>query len=659
MGGVRFAVVVCALLALVGCGSGKQVHPSAVRPDAICRDGFDACARPDAVWQPLSLRATLEKQVPRGGANLEAPVTLRATLGADALGGMLRVQGGPNTKRAGVMLDHGLASASDRRALEPLWLDVPFGARSVLVEVARAPAADFWPFELHTGPAAVLAADTTKRVVAPVAVACWALVIAMLQALAAVERRNRTGALLVAGTAATFAVRIFVMQRAWTDWWSLSSVQLGHALEYASLPIAVALVAAFYQWVSGVDFETRTSRGFHALAVVLAVTCFFVRMGGAADIAFLRVLQVFVLASAVRIVFFVRLALANAHATERPLIVVGVGALVVSGIADIVVSQTTNDFFLGIGFVSCGFIVETICQALIVAQRSSRAHDRVDELAAELEGKNAKLEDANRVLEAELGERRRLQGELESATQQLTQAENMATLGMLMAGIAHDIRNPLNYVQNAVSQLEDATPDLLADDAVARRRGLEAVTTATRWVKQGASTMDAISLAMRNQARGGGADFEVVGLRDVTSEALLLCASRTRVCSIDVKVPESSVYADPTGLGQLVMNLVSNAADALSEARERDRSAPMKILVRGSVTERDAKLEVHDSGPGIPESLREKILEPFFSTKPRGQGTGLGLAIVQRVVRQHRGTLEIGRSAELGGARFTFTWRAV
>jgi two-component system NtrC family sensor kinase len=81
-----------------------------------------------------------------------------------------------------------------------------------------------------------------------------------------------------------------------------------------------------------------------------------------------------------------------------------------------------------------------------------------------------------------------------------------------------------------------------------------------------------------------------------------------------------------------------------------------KILVRGFVVNEVATIEVHDSGPGIPESLREKILEPFFSTKPRGQGTGLGLAIVQRVVRQHGGSLEVGASAELGGARFAFSW---
>jgi len=320
------------------------------------------------------------------------------------------------------------------------------------------------------------------------------------------------------------------------------------------------------------------------------------------------------------------------------------------------VSQTTNDFFLGIGYVGCGFVVQTICQALIVAKRSSSAHDRVDELAGELEAKNAMLERSNEILEAELSERRRLQGELEGATKQLTQAENMATLGMLMAGIAHDIRNPLNYVRGAVESLEEAIPALASDDPEVRTRGIETVSTSTRWVRQGAATMDAISIAMRNQSRGGSADFEVVGLRDVASEALLLCASSARVCTVEVQVSERAVYADATGLGQLIMNLFSNAADALTEARERDRAAPMRILVRGLVEDGGATLEVHDSGPGIPEALRASILEPFFSTKPRGQGTGLGLAIVQRVVERHGGSLEVGRSEELGGARFTFRW---
>jgi signal transduction histidine kinase len=64
-------------------------------------------------------------------------------------------------------------------------------------------------------------------------------------------------------------------------------------------------------------------------------------------------------------------------------------------------------------------------------------------------------------------------------------------------------------------------------------------------------------------------------------------------------------------------------------------------------------IAIEDSGLGVPEHVRARILDPFFTTKPRGQGTGLGLAIVQRVVREHGGTLEVGRSEALGGARFT------
>ena len=143
-----------------------------------------------------------------------------------------------------------------------------------------------------------------------------------------------------------------------------------------------------------------------------------------------------------------------------------------------------------------------------------------------------------------------------------------------------------------------------------------------------------------------------MNLREVVHEALLLCRSRTKLCEIAIDVQDTSIVADATGVGQLVMNLVSNAADALAEAKAKGHCDDPRIHVHAAVADGEVCFEVHDSGPGIPEALRAKILEPFFTTKPRGQGTGLGLAIVQRVVRQHDGTLTIGRSGGLGGARF-------
>jgi two-component system NtrC family sensor kinase len=381
----------------------------------------------------------------------------------------------------------------------------------------------------------------------------------------------------------------------------------------------------------------------------------------------LSVLQLFALWSAAETLVAVRVAFRTVPTEERRIIVVGVGALILGVAVDLVVSQFPGArYFLGIGALAPGFLIEMVCQTLIVAKRNSRAHDRVDELALELEGKNvalsatnellevsnAKLEDANRILAAELDERRRLQGELDTASQQLVQAENMATLGMLMAGIAHDLRNPLNYVQGAAEQLRSAIPMLRGGDEAAREKSLARVEKVVGWVEQGTASMDAISLAMRNQARGGGAELATMNLREVVNEALLLCRSRTKLCELEVDVQDTSIVADATGVGQLVMNLVSNAADALADAKAKGQCDDPRIRVHAAVTDGEVCFEVHDSGPGIPEALRTKILEPFFTTKPRGQGTGLGLAIVQRVVRQHEATLSVGRSDGLGGALF-------
>ncbi len=302
-------------------------------------------------------------------------------------------------------------------------------------------------------------------------------------------------------------------------------------------------------------------------------------------------------------------------------------------------------------FIPAGSCLELVLFAYALA-------DRIKELQREVvfQGERA-LASANEALAArelamhELEERRRLQGELDVASQQLSQAENMATLGMLMAGIAHDIRNPLNYVQSASEQLREALPALRTEDGAARAKTVDGVEQVVGWVEQGTAHMDAISRAMRNQARSSD-ELEAVDLREVVGEALVLCRSRTTLCKLEVDVDAATVLADPTGLGQLVMNLVSNAADALKDRHAENPHHELTIRVRGRVGAGSFSLEVHDNGAGIPEPLRAKILEPFFTTKPRGVGTGLGLAIVQRVVRQHGGTLAIEQSPELGGALF-------
>jgi two-component system NtrC family sensor kinase len=284
-------------------------------------------------------------------------------------------------------------------------------------------------------------------------------------------------------------------------------------------------------------------------------------------------------------------------------------------------------------------------------------HEVADKQSLALASAEAALEARERAMK-ELEERRRLQGELDTVSHHLAQSQNMATLGMLMAGIAHDLRNPLNYVQGASERLREVEGDLDAIDEAARGRAVATVRQVAGWVEQGVSAMDALSVAMRNQSRSAADDADgdgrtAVNLGEVAREALLLCRARVAHCHVSSELDDATVFADPVGLGQVVMNLVSNAADALAEARDRGASEPLEIRVRARATRGGGfVLEVHDSGPGIPEAVRARILEPFFTTKPRGQGTGLGLAIVQRVVKLHGGTLDVGRSEELGGACF-------
>jgi two-component system NtrC family sensor kinase len=105
----------------------------------------------------------------------------------------------------------------------------------------------------------------------------------------------------------------------------------------------------------------------------------------------------------------------------------------------------------------------------------------------------------------------------------------------------------------------------------------------------------------------------------------------------------SVLWCSPALLNQVVMNIVSNAADAIA--------GPGQIAIATALGEGGYVIQIDDSGPGVPDALQERVFEPFFTTKDIGAGTGLGLAIAYTVVQAHKGTITVGRSA-LGGASF-------
>lgn len=256
--------------------------------------------------------------------------------------------------------------------------------------------------------------------------------------------------------------------------------------------------------------------------------------------------------------------------------------------------------------------------------------------------------------------------ELKTAQVQLVQTEKMAALGQLVAGIAHEINNPINYisgnlnhanqyVQDLVSilqayqqeysqptaQIQELIDDLDIDFVV------EDVQNLISSMKKGAERIRAIVLSLRNFSRLDEAEMKQIDIHEGIDSTLVMLQHRLRETkdhsSIEViknygDLPQVTCYASQ--MNQVFMHIINNAVDALNVV---DFSSSLKPTIKISTeyTENDTvKIQIADSGLGISEEHRTRLFDPFFTTKPVGSGTGLGLSIsYQIVVQKHKGQL--------------------
>ncbi|MBW4024078.1 MAG: response regulator [Proteobacteria bacterium] len=245
-------------------------------------------------------------------------------------------------------------------------------------------------------------------------------------------------------------------------------------------------------------------------------------------------------------------------------------------------------------------------------------------------------------------------GELEAANNKLietqaklVQAAKMASLGELVAGIAHEINNPLAFilahqatVQRVLSQIGTAAvPDEAARAAIAKAQDRATAMGA------GLRRIQDLVLNLRRFSRMDEGGFQLVDIPEALDTVLTLLSPKLgeRIAIGRHYRGAPVLWCSPALLNQVVMNIVSNAADAI-EGQGR-------IDVTATAEGRDYVIVIEDSGPGIPADLQERVFEPFFTTKPIGSGTGLGLAIAYTVVQAHKGAIAVGRSP-LGGAAF-------
>ena len=232
------------------------------------------------------------------------------------------------------------------------------------------------------------------------------------------------------------------------------------------------------------------------------------------------------------------------------------------------------------------------------------------------------------------------QSQLRALQGQIIQAEKLATLGQLAAGVVHELNNPLTsisvYAEHLVKKYETRLEDgdeRVADDLSKLRR-----------IAAGAERILVFSRDLVQYAKPASGRTNRVNLNAIVLQSLSFCEHLFAggvALERDLAADLPPIEIIPGQLEQVVINLVTNAVHAC------ESSGLVRVCTRQ--VEDELEIAVADSGPGISEDDRERIFEPFFTTKPDGQGTGLGLSIVQNIVHQHRGRVE-ARTPASGGA---------
>jgi signal transduction histidine kinase len=233
------------------------------------------------------------------------------------------------------------------------------------------------------------------------------------------------------------------------------------------------------------------------------------------------------------------------------------------------------------------------------------------------------------------------QSELEQSRAHLLQAEKLAMVGKLAAGVAHTIRNPLTSVNMRLFSLERSLKL-----SQTQREDFEVIAEEVRHI-------DTIVQNFLEFARPPKLKMQSISPSEVVDMALQLLRHRLESYGVQVELdrqhPLPEVKADPEQLKEVLINLLVNACEAMGEGGSiliREEEGVAEPLGRVVV------IRVKDNGPGIPKSVRDKVFQPFFSTKE--EGTGLGLSIAYRIVEEHGGWLSL-KSREGEGTTFTIT----
>ncbi len=226
---------------------------------------------------------------------------------------------------------------------------------------------------------------------------------------------------------------------------------------------------------------------------------------------------------------------------------------------------------------------------------------------------------------------------------EIAQADRLATLGTLAAGLAHEINNPLTYVLLQLGQVARWLPELATDHNRARVQQLEGL---ARAALEGAERIRQLMIGIRTFSRVDMESIKPIDIRVPIDAALKLVANELRHRARLIKDYDDppAILANEGRLGQVFLNLFANAVQALPEGAAHEHE--LRVHAFGDDQTGDLVVEISDTGEGIPEHVLDRVFEPYFSTKPAGQGTGLGLSISHSIISELGGKISV--TSEIG-----------
>jgi two-component system NtrC family sensor kinase len=303
----------------------------------------------------------------------------------------------------------------------------------------------------------------------------------------------------------------------------------------------------------------------------------------------------------------------------------------------------------------------------LVREQNIQLERKVSERTEELQSANDQLSDAFKVLK--------------DAQIQLVEAEKMASLGQLTAGIAHEINNPINFVKSNIKPLqldindlfevideydklhhaknETIGADLVKIDQMRKAIDMEFVRAEVynllKGIEDGADRTAEIVRGLRNFSRLDEGQLKTVNVHEGLESTLIILRNAVPDYIKIVRdfKADGDIECFPGKLNQVFMNILNNSVQAIKSNTNKN-AADQIIMATRDVNDDEIEIRIKDTGPGMSHEVKQKIFDPFFTTKDVGEGTGLGLAIVFRIIQEHQGKIEV-ISEEGSGAEFVIT----